>query len=1269
MPGPQLSEEEQRLNGLRALVRDPSFSSLPSPGDQLKVFQQHLEDTDPSFASLPDDPLGNTKSKMARDFLAELRPDWKEKLANAAEYIPVVGGAIQGGRAYDAGQPQRYFTEKIFGPAQSRGQAMANEALRDVGELIGTGIAAGAVVKTGAKMLFGKALEEGVAGALSSVAADAATTAAAQVGKTAVRRKFWEEVATNVGAGELMGGIQAMERGEVKPFEDFVMTPAGVGALGIAFHGMGMAVKKFGQYRTQRILQSIEGLNDPAFAQFLQTDGPAFVNTVKKATGMDTEAAANFAEKVATTPVSGDEANLIRGIFKTHPEILNTEIGQHILRMQRDAVTRTEIQLKPEGTPVTIHYEPLVDDPTLGFKKRWDKTETNLTPERFWQLAEANRQGKIVVHAMEGPQSTVMQMPETVIDQGKPFLQVGVSPGGKKVMLDPNVTPDAIPDLPDFYGQPPRESPVVDEFGRPMQVDQPPISREGFGLPAVIQQDLRVEMPTDADSYARLWQRQVLEHEGLNGRTPAEVLDALEAGRFGQEGFGITRRVEWPVDKLSRAQREVDDMLFGIGDAKAYERQGLFSNIEDIRISEAPSETGRYTRDFTGTSFDIGKQTAADIAEGVRPGMPEAKTRARESAVVNTAVTPALERVVERYKTKGPPKSISPQLYQAAKDAALSDKEIGAYRASGDVKGLLEELVTRLDKMKGGSKGSVEAAEHEALSNSPEDILRALGLTRDDYARAVVERAGYAIDADTGLIVTSTEIAGNPNVRPLAPISGELERLFQNRARPIRGLLGTDIGAVGPRGDIHIFTPKGRNAQGHFTPAVDAISPNDLEFIINKQGSAIFPEKQITRADIAQVQKMAEAAGTPMTREQAVQFIQNNRTPRDLGNPPFIAETAPGQAHYPGPPPVGSQITLTSGEKATVIGTDMARAVLVKTEDGRQIKALLDQSGNLKIHKALLKRAEDIARYQEKARKYAQLERLRQYAGERNIKPGQEIYIMEPEPRLVPKKGPLERTAAEQRAVEEAKPEAFEEVRNPDFLYRITKVEGDQVTLVGGITETPVEIPIVNILSALEDGDVRLAEWIHPSERASSLGVTNLTRREGGVVVERGVAGESSAGQWEGKVGTTFRGNRLGELDDFVGMMEEEYRQRFSSGARDVVEAPVRDAEGNPVVRKMHTVHMRNAETGLFEPVQVPEYVMEAVTNPGDKASGARRRMAVGMLNLMDESLARKGEILDREILKLEGEGAKSRMTPGEALDNVKKNAAEGKTGPSKKCP
>ncbi len=1153
-----LPEEQQRLNNLNRVIRDPGFGGL-GPADQLDIFREHLASQDAGFAGLTPDE----QSTVAGDLLRQMKPGWGETAADVASVVPIVGGAIHGYRSAQAGEPGRYFTEKTFGASEDPIARAFQEGARDAVETVLMGAGASVAIKyAGAKLLT--PLAEGVTGALAKVGAEEATTLAAQIGKSAVARKYAGLLATDITAGVMLGGVSAMERGEVKPFEDFVETPLGVGILSLGFLGLGRAAQKFGQFRTQRILQGLEGLNDSGFAKFVNEDGPAFVNAVKKKTGMTTEEAATFAEKVATQPVYGPEAKMIRDLLKAQPELLHTEVGQHILRMQRDAVLRTEVKFNDK--PLTIHYEPTVDAPEFGFQKRWDKTETNLTPERMQQLIDAHKAGMIHIQNIEGKFNEINKFGELVRDPLDPagksretpvYLLPGVTPGGKRTFLDPTKSAEAIPDLPDFY-QNTRPSQVLDEFGRPMEVAEPP-GRAGLPM-------LRPKVPQTADDFAHVWEKIMLESDPIEGRTPRELTDFLDRTPYPSEHPDKT------IARLGKAQKEVDNELEVLAYTQAYLSQKFSPEVAPTEVSPVSDVLGRYTKTFKDTVFDAGEDAVKKFAKENQVTPSELReTKAREKGrtlaghiFANTeGITPTMEAVANRYKKNGPPKTYSKQLKQALKEAGITPEK-------GDVKGALDQLVTKVDELK--KKANLDAvaiADEMAGSWSRKDALRQLGMTEDDYAQAVIERAGYTIDSTSGKVVNTASVAANSAIQPLPPIVMNLDRAVQTRARPIKGLLGTDIAAVGPTGEITTFTPKSRDKKtGRWLPAQEGISANEIEFVMRNQP------------------------------------------------PPFISAGArlePGQ-----------QITLRGpleggpGEQVTVVSIGLDGGATVRYENGDQLFALLDQSGNLKVQSALLKRATA-------KEKQLKLERLRQVAGEREIKPGQEIYIMSPDK------------------------------KNPDFLYRITKVEGADVYMVGGISEEPVTIPIVNILSALEDGELRLAEWIHPENRAMSK------RAKVGIGAEY----DDNTFAMLHKTGTTARGNARGTFDDFVGMMEQELENRFTSDVRNLEPRQKYNLAGPMYKRRKTTVVDTESPTLAFKEKTVFDPVNEWVVAKGEKGNAMRRRMAI----FLDEQMARRLDYLESELIGWEKPGAAETHPPGAKADAIKANVEAGKREPSKKCP
>ena len=344
-------------------------------------------------------------------------------------------------------------------------------------------------------------------------------------------------------------------------------------------------------------------------------------------------------------------------------------------------------------------------------------------------------------------------------------------------------------------------------------------------------------------------------------------------------------------------------------------------------------------------------------------------------------------------------------------------------------------------------------------------------------------------------------------------------------------------------------------------------------------------------------------------------------------------------------------------------------------------------------------------------------------ATERNIMPGQEFYIMD---RMGDPIEEMRYTNEMRKAGKEPDPAVLARLRapRPDFVYRITRSDGERVTIVGEMSNEPIELPLVNILSAMEDGDVRLAEWVHPGDRAtlqsSELGIKTsqgsdvknttelaelaaeretLVRRYLGKQEELGLPPDpreiralkapkpgdldylTGAAEIQseyayasgGRVGTTTRGNKHGDFDDFVGMMESELDTNFVSDVRDLAKVPALDAQGKPRVRRIESA-IWNPESGELLPhtVEVPLHTWK-IGEGGQYAQGhaaykSRRRMAMGMLHRMDERIAIRTEMLEREIAQLPPVGADEAKGMQRAYEAAVENEKAGKKT-SRRCP
>lgn len=426
MPDPRDIEE---------VIRDPRFQELSAP-DQHAALRGFMARQDPKFDALH--PID--QQDVTSTLIEKYTPGLLSKIGDVAEYVPVVGGAVSGYRAAEAGQPARPLTRVLSAGLEAASPAgrAVQEAGRDVAELAAvgglTGLARPLLGKLAAS-LAGGVMETGAGGAAVRLGAselmDAALRATTDVGaaklagsaaRVALRQRFVERGLTELTAGELFGAANAIERGiaggEPEPLEDFVKTPLGVAALGTAFLGAGEIARRFGLRSIQPIVEDIARRDPERMAQY-QNDAARVVDAVRKASGgrLNNEAAAEVVFNSIREPLAAvQDTKVLKDALRQYPEIVDSELGLHILRTQRERLAAPEVRVTASpGIRVTYDDEQ-------------GRTVTEILDSPAAQRAFAKRvgEGRIIVDNAAGDEAAILR---SGVRAGTP-LQERVAPGG-----------------------------------------------------------------------------------------------------------------------------------------------------------------------------------------------------------------------------------------------------------------------------------------------------------------------------------------------------------------------------------------------------------------------------------------------------------------------------------------------------------------------------------------------------------------------------------------------------------------------------------------------------------------------------------------------------------------------------------------------------------------------------------------------------------------------------------------------------------------------
>lgn len=419
---------------IEQVIRDPRFQSLSAP-DQHATLRGFMAQSDPKFGELH--PLD--QQDVTSTLIEKFTPGLLSKIGDVAEYVPVVGGAVSGYRAAERGEPARPLTSLVSGgfEAQSPVGRAAQEGLRDVAEVAAvgglTGLAKPFLGKLAASI--GGGLLEGAGGVATRVGADtlmdAALKATTDIGATKIadtaakvywRQRFVEHGLTELTAGEMFGGINAIERGiaggEQEPYDDFVKTPLGFAALGTAFMGVGEVARRFGLRSIEPIVADIAKRDPERLAQY-QKEASSVVQAIQKASGgrLDNAAAGEVAFNSVLEPLAAQQdVKVLKDALRQSPEIVNTELGAHILRTQRERLTAPEVRVTASpGIRVTYDDEQ-------------GRTVTEMFTDPASQRAFAKRvqDGRVIVDNAAGDEAAILR---SGVRAGTPLTE-RVAPGG-----------------------------------------------------------------------------------------------------------------------------------------------------------------------------------------------------------------------------------------------------------------------------------------------------------------------------------------------------------------------------------------------------------------------------------------------------------------------------------------------------------------------------------------------------------------------------------------------------------------------------------------------------------------------------------------------------------------------------------------------------------------------------------------------------------------------------------------------------------------------
>ncbi len=265
--------------------------------------------------------------------------------------------------------------------------------------------------------------------ALGATTSQVAERVAGTAAKAALRQRIVERGLTELTAGELFGVTNAIERGvaggEPAPLEDFVATPLGIAALGTAFFGLGGIARKLGIRNIQPLVDDL-AKRDPEVMARYQGDAAKVIDAVTRSSGgrLNREAAADVVYNAVRGPLAEQgDVKVLKDALRGHPEVLDNELGLHLLRTQRARLTAPDVRVTASpGLRVTYDDEA-------------GRTVTELLAGKAEQQAFRKRveAGRIVIDNAAGDETSILRAgvrPGTLLEER-------IAPGGGPGRLRP----------------------------------------------------------------------------------------------------------------------------------------------------------------------------------------------------------------------------------------------------------------------------------------------------------------------------------------------------------------------------------------------------------------------------------------------------------------------------------------------------------------------------------------------------------------------------------------------------------------------------------------------------------------------------------------------------------------------------------------------------------------------------------------------------------------------------------------------------------------
>lgn len=338
---------------IQKILRDPQFQGLSKqPEEQVRVIQNYLVQSEEGYDTLsPQDQL-----HTAAQVLDHYKPGL---LQQVAEYLPVVGSAIRAAESPEQTRPLARGLLRLLGTSAEEASPFARAAasvgvetaeiaaLAPLGGIAARPLigAASRIIPAGAEALLARAGAQVAEGAIGAAAVTAARSHVA---------RYVDRAITDATIGALFGAADAIETGQLHPFEQFVVNPLAGAALGVLFTGFGRARERFGEFQTRQALQEIQ--TNPALQEMAAQVSPV-VREVHKILKGDLADAGDLVLRGLREPVSEGEFRLLKDALTNDARLLKSDVGQRLLVAQKDHLLPRLVEEVPETAPFRINIE------------------------------------------------------------------------------------------------------------------------------------------------------------------------------------------------------------------------------------------------------------------------------------------------------------------------------------------------------------------------------------------------------------------------------------------------------------------------------------------------------------------------------------------------------------------------------------------------------------------------------------------------------------------------------------------------------------------------------------------------------------------------------------------------------------------------------------------------------------------------------------------------------------------------------------------------